>query len=34
MHPCEPFRSGAPHAYFDAPWGAPCTPVEERPPRC
>jgi len=19
MHPCEPFRSGAPHAYFDAP---------------
>jgi len=17
MHPCEPFRSGAPHAYFD-----------------
>jgi len=19
MHPCEPFRNGAPHAYFDAP---------------
>jgi len=19
MHPCESFRSGAPHAYFDAP---------------
>jgi len=26
MHPCETFRSGAPHAYF----GPPCTPVEER----
>ena len=26
MHFCEPFLSGAPHAYF----GAPCTPVEER----
>jgi len=26
MHPCEPFRSGAPHAYF----AALCTPVEER----
>jgi len=21
MHPCEPFRSGAPHAHFDAPPG-------------
>jgi len=30
MHPCEPFRSGAPHAYFDAPQGAPCAKVEER----
>jgi len=27
MHLCEPFLSGAPHAYFDAPQGA---PVEER----
>jgi len=23
------FRSGAPHVYFGAPWGSPCTPVEE-----
>jgi len=30
MHLCESFLSGAPHAYFGAPWGAPCTPVEER----
>jgi len=30
MHPCEPFRSGAPHAYFGAPQGAPCAKVEER----
>jgi len=30
MDSCEPFLSGAPHAYFDAPLGAPCTPVEER----
>jgi len=30
MHPSEPLRSGASHTYFDAPQGAPCTPVEER----
>jgi len=30
MHLCEPFLSDAPHAYFGAPYGAPCTPVEER----
>jgi len=30
MHPCEPFLSGAPQAYFDAPQDAPRTPVEER----
>jgi len=30
MHPCEPFRSGVPLAYFGTPQGAPCTPVEER----
>jgi len=30
MHLCEPFRNGAPHAYFGAPQGALCTPVEER----
>jgi len=29
MHLCEPFLNGAPQAYFGAPWGAPCTPVEE-----
>jgi len=29
-HLCEPFLSGAPHAYFGEPEGAPCTPVEER----
>jgi len=27
---CEPFLSGAPHAYFGARSSAPCTPVEER----
>jgi len=27
--PCEPFLSGATYAYFGAPCGAPCTPVEE-----
>jgi len=30
MHVCEPFLIGAPQAYFGAPRGAPCTPVEER----
>jgi len=30
MHPCEPFRSGAPHADFGTLQGVPCTPVEER----
>jgi len=30
MHPCESFLCGAPRAYFDAPQGAPCTPVEGR----
>jgi len=30
MHLYEPFLSGAPHGYFGAPQGAPCTPVEER----
>jgi len=29
-HPYEPFLSGAPHAYFDAPLSAPCTSVQER----
>jgi len=29
-HHFEPFRSVAPQAYFGAPYGAPCTPVEER----
>jgi len=27
---CEPFRSDSPRAYFGAPQGALCTPVEER----
>jgi len=31
MHPCQPFRSGPPHAYFDAPWGCPPgTTIKER----
>jgi len=29
MHLCESLLSGAPHAYFGVPLGAPCTPVEE-----
>jgi len=30
MQFCEPFLSSAPNANFGAPYGAPCTPVEER----
>jgi len=30
MHLCQLFLGGAPYAYFGAPSGAPCTPVEER----
>ena len=29
MHPCVPFRGGAPPTFFGAPWCAPCSPVEE-----
>jgi len=30
MHLCDPFLSGAPHAYLGALWGSTCTPVKER----
>ena len=30
MHPCVPFRSGAPLILFGVPLCTPCTPVEEQ----